>query len=300
MGWAESERRTSETMSNCVRACALVMGFAAVAMPAFPAGSMPQNVQAFQTPQALLGAMIAREMDSAAHHERYEYVSVERSERTGGHAWKEHVVETSAGKVRMLLEVDGVPLTPEQEQQQRLKLARIVAHPDEFMKAEAARMSDEEHVRQMLDNLYKGFLLENVKLENGVWRVEYRPNPDYSPSGIEERVLHGMNGWLAIDAKDLRLVHIEGNLPADVTIGFGILATIHAGSHFESDREFIDGHWRTVHVVTEIKGKAILFKSVGRDSDLTRSDFRYLDPNITLTQAVELVKQPRSTTLAEK
>ena len=117
----------------------------------------------------------------------------------------------------MLLEVDGVPLTAAQEQQQRAKLAEIVAHPDEFSKMEAARMGDEAHARLMLDDLDKGFILENVKLEDGVWHVDFRPNPGYSPSGIEERVLHGMSGWLAIDAKDLRLVHIEGKLPTDVS-----------------------------------------------------------------------------------
>jgi hypothetical protein len=286
-------------MPGRVWVCLLVMGFSLATVPVLMAAT-PQNVQTFQTPQALLGAMVAQEMNSAAHHERYEYLSVERSERTGGHEWKERVVETGAGKVRLLLAVDDVPLTSGQEQQQRTKLAGILAHPEEFTKSEAARMNDEAHTRQMLDDLDKGFLLENVKLENGVWHVDYRPNPDYSPSGIEERVLHGMNGWLAIDAKDLRLVHIEGKLPVDVNIGFGILATIHAGSHFESDREFIDGHWRTVHVLTEIKGKAVLFKSVGKDSDLTRSDFRYLDPNITLAQAVELVEEPSAPTIAEK
>jgi len=245
----------------------------------------------FQSPKQLLDAMIEQERDSAARHERYEYLSKERSERTGEHVWTERVVETGRGKVRLLLAVDGVPLSPEKAQQERERLAGIVANPEEFERAEADRMNDEAKSRHMLDDLDQGFVLDNVTLENGVWRIDFRPNPEFSPSGIQERVLHGMTGWLTIDAKDLRLVHIEGRLPEDVSIGFGLLATIHAGSHFASDREFIDGHWRTVHVVTEFRGKAILFKSVGKDSDLTRSDFRYLDPDITLAQAVELVEK---------
>jgi len=245
----------------------------------------------FQTPNQLLEAMIQQEQNSAARHERYEYLSKERSDRTGGHVWTERVVETGNGKIRLLLAVDGVPVSPEKAQQERQRLAAIVADPSEFERLEAERMGDEAKSRQMLDDLDKGFVLDNVKLEDGVWRINFRPNPDFSPSGIEERVLHGMSGWLTIDAKDLRLVHIEARLPADVSIGFGFLATIHAGSHFASDREFIDGHWRTVHVVTDIRGKAILFKSVGKDSDLTRSDFHYLDPDITLAKAVELVEK---------
>jgi len=245
----------------------------------------------FQTPNQLLEAMIQQERDSAARHERYEYLSKERSDRTGEHVWTERVVETGRGKIRFLLAVDGVPVSPEKAQQERERLAGIVANPEEFERAEAERMADEAKSRQMLDDLDKGFVLDNVTLENGVWRINFRPNPDFSPSGIQERVLHGMTGWLTIDAKDLRLVHIEGRLPEDVNIGFGLLATIHAGSHFASDREFIDGHWRTVHVVTEFRGKAILFKSVGKDSDLTRSEFRYLDPDLTLAEAVELAEK---------
>ena len=245
----------------------------------------------FQTPNQLLEAMIQQEQTSAARHERYEYLSKERSDRTDGHVWTERVVETGNGKVRLLLAVDGVPVSAEKAAQERARLAEMVANPEEFERLEAERMGDEAKSRQMLDDLDKGFVLENVRLENGVWRIDFRPNPEFSPSGIQERVLHGMSGWLAIDAKDLRLVHIEARLPADVSIGFGLLATIHAGSHFESDREFIDGHWRTVHVVTDIRGKAILFKSVGKDSDLTRSEFRYLEPDITLAEAVELVEK---------
>ncbi len=256
------------------------------------AGMMAETPRTFATPQDLLVAMIAQERDSAAHHERYEYLSVERSERTGNHVWTERVVETGRGKVRLLLAEDGVPISAEREQQERGRLANILAHPDEFERSEAARMNDEARERQMLDDLNRGFVLENVALEDGVWHVDFRPNPGFSPSGLEERVLHGMSGWLAIDAQDLRLVHIEAKLPADVNIGFGLLATIHAGSHFASDRELIEGHWRTVHVLTDIRGKAALFKSVGKDSDLTRSDFHYLNPDITLAQAVALVELP--------
>ena len=284
VGFRDLKRRSG----GASKYLAVVAGICFFAGP----GLVAESPRTFATPQDLLGAMITQERDSAAHHERYEYLSVERSDRTGGHVWTERVVETGRGKVRLLVAEDGVPISAERQQQERGRLANLLAHPEEFERSEAARMNDEAHERQMLDDLDKGFLLENVALEDGVWHIDFRPNPDYSPSGIEERVLHGMSGWLAIDAQDLRLVHIEAKLPTDVNIGFGLLATIHAGSHFASDRELIEGHWRTVHVVTDIRGKAALFKSVGKDSDLTRSDFHYLDPDITLAQAVALVEQP--------
>jgi hypothetical protein len=45
-----------------------------------------------------------------------------------------------------------------------------------------------------------------------------------------------------------------------------------------------------VHVLTDIRGKAALFKSVSRSSEVTRSEFVYLDPGTTLAQAVTLLE----------
>jgi hypothetical protein len=249
-----------------------------------------QEYPTFGSPVQLVQAMIAKETESASKHERYSYMSNERSDRTGGHMWTEKVVETGEGRVRFLEAEDGTPLSAERVGAERARLADIAAHPDAFTSAQAAQQSDELKARQMLDELPKAFVLENVKLEGGTWRVDFRPNPGFSPSGMQARVLDAMTGWLAIDAKDLRLVHIEGHLPGDVSIGFGILATIKAGSHFMSDRAYIDGHWRTVHVVTDIRGKAILFKSVSKNSDIGRSDFHYLQGDITLADAVTMAE----------
>ena len=244
------------------------------------------------TPKALVQAMVAHEDDNTAHRDRYEFLSVERSERTGGHVWTERVVETSQGRVRRLVAEDGQALSADRAAEERARLQGILANPNSFLAKEKAQKDDEAKARQMLDMLPRAYLFDNVRLADGVWRMDFRPDPTYSPSGIEERVLHGMSGWVAIDEKQQRLLHIEGSLPQEVSIGFGLLATIKAGSHFLSERKDIDGHWRTVRVVTDVRGKAALFKSVAKNSEVSRSEFVYLDPNITLAQAVELVLRP--------
>jgi hypothetical protein len=242
-----------------------------------------------ETPLQVVKGMIAHE-DAVAHRDRYEFLSNERSDRTGGHVWTERVVETSFGRVRFLLDVDGKPLSAEEEKTERGRLAAIVADPDAFVAKERAQKDDEAQARKMLDLLPKAFVFDKVRLEGGVWRMGFRPDPTYSPHGIEERVLCGMSGTMAIDAAQERLLEIEGRLPQDVSIGFGLLATVRAGSHFSSARAVEDGHWRTVHVVTDIQGKAALFKSVSRNADIARSEFKYLQPGITIAQAVALVE----------
>ena len=250
----------------------------------------PQAGIEAKTPLQLVTEMVARENDEAAHHDRYEFISTERSDRTGGHVWTERVVETASGRVSVLLAEDGQPISQARQQQERKKLAGILADPEEMERREQAKRNDEAHARVMLATLPRAFLFDNVRLENGVWKMDFHPNPAYSPSGLEERVLHGMSGWLAIDARQLRLLHVEAALPQDVSIGYGLLATVRAGSHFGSDRVDEDGHWRTVHVVTDIRGKAVLFKTVCKNSDVTRTEFHYLDPGTTIAQGVRMLE----------
>ena len=243
-----------------------------------------------KTPVELVRAMVAHEDDEAAQRQVYEYLSKERSERTDGQMWTERVVQTTVGRVRLLLAVNGRPLDAEAQQKERARLEVIAADPSAFEAKEASERSDEANARAMLNMLPEGFLFDHVRLENGVWRMDFRPNPDYSPHGIQERVMYGMSGTVEIDAAQERLMHIEGRLKEDVSIGFGLLATVHAGSHFSSERQEVDGQWRTVHVVSDIEGKAALFKELSRNTDVTRSEFRYISPSTTVAQAVALLE----------
>ncbi len=233
--------------------------------------------------------MIENERLALLSKERYIYTAEERSERTGGHLWTERVVETEHGRVRLLTAIDRQPVFAARAQQERDRLRALATDSSEFERREAAQHSDEEHARHMLDQLPVNFIFDHVRLQDGVWRMDFHPNPAVSPSGIEDRVLHAMSGWIAIDARQLRLVHIEGSLPQDFGIGFGLLANIHAGSSFSSDRRLYGEHWRTLHVATDIRGKAALFKTVSRHSEITRSEFRYLEGDPTVAQAAELL-----------
>jgi hypothetical protein len=136
-----------------------------------------------------------------------------------------------------------------------------------------------------MDVLPKDFLFEDVRLQDGIWRMNFRPNPDYVPNGIEERVLHGMEGTLVIDAKQLRLLHMDFHVVKEISIGFGLLADIHRGTNFMSDRAYVDGSWHTMHVATQVRAKAVLFKTVDLNVDLQRSDFKPVEHEMTVSQA---------------
>jgi hypothetical protein len=240
------------------------------------------------TPQELLTTVVKNENDAAERHDRYEYLSNERSGRTGGHLWTERVVETAPGRVRLLIAEDGRPLTPDRQRAERAKLERIEAHPEEFIKHEQNTRAEEKRARDLLEVLPKDFLFEDVRLEGGVWTMRFRPNPDYRPSGIEERVLHAMAGTIAIDARDLRVIHMDFHLTQDVPIGFG-LADVRMGTNFESDRQVIDGRWHTLHVSTQVRAKAVFFKSLDLNVELTRSDFVWLNHEVSVPEAAAML-----------
>ena len=172
------------------------------------------------------------------HRQHFLYIATERSERTGGHLWKERVAETTAGKLRFLVEEDGIPLAPDRVGSERGRLAAIVADPTAFTDAEHAKKNDEEKAKAMLDLLPKAFILENERRDGDLIRIDFRPNPAYQTQSMEEKVLHGMSGTIAIDAAAMRLHRIEARLAQDVSVGFG-LATIHAGSSFQTQRDMI-------------------------------------------------------------
>ena len=272
------------------RVLLVVVLFPAIRSGGQVATMVSANPVGSQTPLQVVNTMIAHENDNSAHKDTYEFLSKERSARTGGQVWTERVVETSFGRVRFLMAVDGKPLNAEQEGAERGRLAGIVADPDAFLAKERAQKDDEAQARKMLGLLPKAFVFDNVRLKDGVWTMDFHPNPEYSAHGIEERVLCAMSGTVMIDAAQGRLMHVEGRLPQDVSIGFGLVATVKAGSRFSSERADEDGHWRTLHVLTAVNAKAMLFKAVGKDTEVTRSEFRYLQPGMTVAQAVALAE----------
>ncbi len=244
------------------------------------------------SPREIVATLLVHERAATEHKGLYQYTSKERSERTGGHLWTEKIVETRVGKVRMLLAEDGVPLSADRIAQERGQLAEIVADPDGFAKKEQVLKNDEVKAKQMLELLPKAFLFENARMEGGYERIDYRPNPDYQPQSLEERVLHGMKGSMLVEPKTVRLHRLEGVLPQDVSIGFGILATIHAGSRFATERAGqSSGEWKTTLIDTDINGRAIFFKAISRSQHTEHSDFREVAGETSVVQAVALAER---------
>ncbi len=240
----------------------------------------------------IVDTMLTHEGDPAEHRLKYMYLSEERSERTGGHLWTERVVETAMGKVRLLLAEDGKPLSAERQAAERAKLADVAAHPDAFQKREQAMKNDEQHAEQMLALLHKAFLFDEPRAEGSDLKIGFRPDPAYQPKTMEEKVLHSMSGAVLVDERTNQLHRIEGKIPADVSLGYGLLGTIHAGSSFSTEHEMEQGgEWKDALVNTAIEGKAMLFKEIGRNEHVVHSEFKRMSDSISVAEAVALLQR---------
>jgi hypothetical protein len=229
----------------------------------------PLRAQNSDAARRIVDTMLAHEGDPGEHRLKYMYLSEERSERTGGHLWRERVVETAAGKVRILLAEDGKPLSPERAAAERARLADVVAHPDAFQRREQAMKNDEQHAEQMLALLHKAFLFDEPRTDGSDVRIAYRPDPAYQPKTMEEKVLHAMSGAVLVDERTKQLHRIEGKVPSDVSLGYGLLGTVHAGSSFSTTHELEPGgEWKDAH-----------------------SEFKRMSDSINVTDAVALLVQ---------
>ena len=280
----------SRRAGGCAAASLALLALLGLA-PAAPLGAA-DTPQGSATGLQIVSALVANEAVAAQHKDRYTYISQERSDRTGGHLWTERVVETDAGKVTMLLAEDGRPLSPERTAQERARLAAIAADPAAFARRTQAARDDEAHAMRLLAFAPRAFLFGDPVPEGDLLRIAYRPNPAYQPQGIEERILHATSGTLLVDARTLRLHHIEGRLPQDVNIGFGLLATIRAGSSFATTRDCLGGaYWKTTSYDTDIDGRVIFFKSISRNEHVERSGFARVPNAITVAQAVAMAEE---------
>jgi len=271
------------------RSAVVLLGLLAVGAVRAQSADVPPSSD---VARRIVDTMLTHEGDPAEHRLKYMYLSEERSERTGGHVWTERVVETPMGKVRLLLAEDGKPLSAERQAAERAKLADIAAHPDAFQKREQAMKNDEQHAEQMLALLHKAFLFDEPRPEGSDLRIGFRPDPAYQPKTMEEKVLHAMSGVVLVDERTKQLHRIEGKIPADVNLGYGLLGTIHAGSSFSTEHEMEQGgEWKDALVNTAIDGKAMLFKEIGRNEHVVHSEFKRMSDSINVADAVALLVQ---------
>src|SRR5579864_5521769 len=206
------------------------------------------------------------------------------------------ILETKNGSLSQLLSIDGHPLDAKQLLKENQRIQRLVSHPDEQRKLQQASNKKAEQGARLFRILPDVFVFSYASRQGDLVTLNFTPNPTFHSLSLEARVFHGMEGEMTVDTKQERLVALNGHLMDDVKFGFGVLGHLDRGSTFEvGQTEVIPGHWEMTALHVDMKGKALLFKTIGVQVTENHSDFHRVPDDLTLEEAADILgRQTRS------
>jgi hypothetical protein len=204
----------------------------------------------------------------------------------------QEIVETKNGSLSRSLSIDGHPLDAKQQQKENQRLERLVSHPDEQRKLQQASTKKAEEGARLFDSLPDVFVFSYAGCQGDLATLTFRPNPNFKPHSIETRIFHAMQGEMTVDTKQERLAAINGHLTEDVKFGGGLLGHLDKGGKFEvKQAEVAPGQWEMTVLGVDMKGKALLFKTVGMQENESHSDFHRVPDGVTLAEARDILNR---------
>src|ERR1039458_1110340 len=204
----------------------------------------------------------------------------------------EEQLETAEGPISRIELSNGHPLDAEGRQLEQARLHRLLNSPAEQARHRQENDDNEKRIGRIVALLPDTFLYEYAGEENGCYRLRFHPNPEYPAHSIEARIIHAMSGELWVNAKDKRLVRLDGRLNQDVSFGFGILGRIYEGGWFRLQRTQVSStDWKTERFELHMSGRAILFKIITQEISELRSGFSPVAARLDLVKGAALLYQ---------
>jgi hypothetical protein len=202
----------------------------------------------------------------------------------------QEILETNNGSLSRLLSVAGRPLDVKQQQKENQRLQKLVSHPDEQRKLQQASNKNSEQGARLFKILPDVFVFSYAGRQGDLETLTFRPNPNFQPPSLEARVLHSMQGEMTVDTKQERLAALNGHLIEDLKFGGGLLGHLDKGGKFEVRQvEVAPGQWEVTVLDLDMKGKALLFKTISVHETEKHSDFHPVPDDLTLTDAAGIL-----------
>jgi hypothetical protein len=202
----------------------------------------------------------------------------------------QEILETNNGSLSRLLSTNGRPLDAKQQQEEDQRMQRLVSHPDEQRKLQQASNKKAEQGARLFNILPDVFVFSYAGRQGDLVTLSFRPNPSFQPSSLEARVFHCMQGEMTVDTKQARLAALDGHLMEDVKFGGGLLGHLDRGGKFEvKQAEVAPGHWEITVLGVDMKGKALLFKTISVQEAESHSDFQRVLDDLTLAEAAGIL-----------
>jgi hypothetical protein len=246
-----------------------------------------------QSSTDLVKAVIRNELNPTNRVEiRWKYLL--NKEVSGKEETKE-VVETNSGSLERLIAIAGMPLSSAQQHDETERILRLAHNPDDQKKLEETRQKDAQQSNAFLGTIPNAFLFEYAGESGQQVKMVFKPNPQFAAHSREAKVLKQMQGEIWIDAKQQRLVSINGQLMNDVKFAGGLLGHLEKGGKFSVKRtEIAPGDWELTNLTVSMRGKALLFKTICVQQKELHSKFQRVPDNLTLSEAAGLLLERAS------
>ena len=252
------------------------------------AGLAESQSQPQLSPSDMVKSVIYNELHPSAVSDIHWQYRVDKE--TDGKQETREVVETKSGSLDKLLATSGRRLTAAQTRDESARLLRFSHSTQEQQKAAQARRKDAEQCDALMKMIPDAFIFDYASESGDLAKVVFKPNPHFRPPSREGRVLQQMAGEIWVDAKQKRLVSINGQLINDVKFAGGLLGHLEKGGRFTVKRaELAPGDWEVVEMNVNMRGKALLFKTISVQQQELHSNFERVADDISLSDAANLL-----------
>jgi len=271
----------------------IVVYLIAVISGVFAASSAPgQDVRkipnaATLNPEQLIRDTVYNELHD---HEVHGYWQYTIQKKTANELMSLEQVETKSGPVQRLIAVNGEPLTAQRRHDEDVRLAEFLSDSAKQRKVREQYLEDERRIERIMQLLPIAFLYQYEGMEGDNYCLSFRPNPAFHPPTIEARVFHAMQGKVYVNARWKRLARLDGRLMDNIDFGYGLLGRLNKGGWFNLDRTRAnETDWKTEMLEIHVSGRAVLFKTIAKDTREERFGFREVPRNITLSDAKRML-----------
>jgi hypothetical protein len=225
-------------------------------------------------------------------HERHGYWRYWIERHTEKETLLNEQIETVDGPIMRLSQTNGRPLDAESRQQEQDRLNHLLSSPSEQARHRQEYSDDEKRIGRILALLPEAFLYEDAGEENGCRHLRFHPNPAYPAHSIEARIFHAMSGDLWVTARSKHLARLDGHLVENVDFGYGILGRLYKGGWFRLQRTQVSASdWKTERLEVHMNGRAMLFKTIARETSEVRGGFVQVPGGMNLAQGLTLLSQ---------
>jgi hypothetical protein len=279
-----------------------VLSAALLAAAGAPGQAPPQNGTTAVDPQKIVRDASWNELHAHSSGHSFSYL-LHKVDPKGSQV--KRIFETKDGDVVRLLEKDDKPLSPEEEKAELDRLNHLLSHPEVQEHRHKKEQEDSARGDEMVRMLPDAFLFTlsgMVEGPNGPgYRLQFKPNPTFTPPDREGEVYHGMVGELWVDQAQLRLVKIDAHLISDVNFGWGVLGRLYkGGSILVQNADVGSHHWETIHMNLKLQGKLLMMKSVDFSTTEDSSDFQMQPQELSYQEAIRLLEKTRAAQVAAK